>query len=44
MKREMRRIKQLLPEDKTIEIMEKKTAGVLALLDDEDYPYAVPVS
>lgn len=44
MKREMRRIKQLLPEDKTIEIMEKNTAGVLALLDDDDYPYAVPVS
>ena len=44
MKREMRRIKQLLPGDKTIEIMEKNTAGVLALLDDDDYPYAVPVS
>ena len=44
MKREMRRIKQLLPEDKTIEIMERNTAGVLALLDDDDYPYAVPVS
>ena len=44
MKREMRRIKQLLSEEKTVEIMKRNTAGVLALLDDDDYPYAVPVS
>ena len=44
MKREMRRIKQLLPEEKTAEIMERNTAGVLAVKDDEGYPYAVPIS
>ena len=44
MKREMRRIKQLLPEQKTIEIMERNTAGVLAVTGDDDYPYAVPIS
>lgn len=44
MKREMRRIKQLLSEEKTVEIMKRNTAGVLALLDDNDYPYAVPIS
>lgn len=44
MKREMRRIKQLLSEEKTVEIMKRNTAGVLALLDDDDYPYAVPIS
>ena len=42
--REMRRIKQLLPEQKTIEIMERNTAGVLAVTGDDDYPYAVPIS
>ena len=44
MKREMRRIKQLLSEEKTVDIMKRNTAGVLALLDDDDYPYAVPIS
>ena len=40
----MRRIKQLLSEEKTVDIMKRNTAGVLALLDDDDYPYAVPIS
>ena len=44
MTREMRRIKQLLSEEKTIEVMERNTAGVLAVLGDDDYPYAVPIS
>lgn len=44
MNREMRRIKQLLSEERTIEIMERNTAGVLALLGDDEYPYAVPIS
>lgn len=42
--RKMRRKKQLLPEEKAIEILERGTSGVLALLGDEDYPYAVPLS
>ena len=42
--REMRRKKQILSEKKCIEVLEKGTAGVLALLGDNDYPYAVPIS
>ena len=42
--REMRRKKQLLPEEETIAILEKSTAGVLALSGDEGYPYADPIS
>lgn len=42
--REMRRKKQLLTEEDTIKILEKGTSGVLAVLGDDDYPYAVPLS
>ena len=42
--RNMRRIKQLLSEEEAISILQKGTNGVLALLGDEDYPYAVPLS
>lgn len=42
--RGMRRKAQLLSEEKTIKIFEKGTSGVLAVLGDEDYPYAVPLS
>ncbi len=42
--REMRRKKQLLTEEETIKIFKKGTSGVLAVLGDEDYPYAVPLS
>ncbi len=42
--REMRRKRQQLPEEENIEILKKATAGTLALLGDEDYPYAVPIS
>lgn len=42
--RDMRRIKQLLSQEDIIEILQKETSGVLALLGDEDYPYAVPLS
>lgn len=42
--REMRRKRQLLPEEKAMEILENGTSGVLALLGDEGYPYAVPIS
>ena len=42
--REMRRKKQMLSFDECIKILNKGTSGVLALLGDNDYPYAVPVS
>lgn len=42
--REMRRKKQLLDEKLSLEILEKSSSGVLALLGDEGYPYTVPIS
>jgi len=42
--REMRRKKQLLSLEESIEILGRGTSGVLALLGDDDYPYAVPLS
>ena len=42
--REMRRKRQLLSNEESVAILEKATAGTLALLGDGDYPYAVPIS
>ena len=42
--REMRRKRQQLTEEDSIAILQKATAGTLALLGDDDYPYAVPIS
>jgi nitroimidazol reductase NimA-like FMN-containing flavoprotein (pyridoxamine 5'-phosphate oxidase superfamily) len=42
--REMRRKKQLLSEEETIEILNLCTSGVLGVIGDDDYPYTVPVS
>ena len=42
--RELRRNKQLLSQEQSVSILEKGTAGVLALSGDEGYPYAVPIS
>ena len=42
--REMRRKRQQLSEEESISILQKSTAGTLALLGDNDYPYAVPIS
>ena len=42
--REMRRKKQLLSEEDSIQILEKGTSGVLAVYGDDGYPYAVPLS
>lgn len=42
--REMRRKNQLLSEEETIAILERGTNGVLAVLDEDGYPYAVPLS
>ena len=42
--RKMRRFKQLLSNEVAVEVLERNTGGTLALLGDEDYPYAVPIS
>lgn len=42
--RPMRRKRQQLSNEESIAILEKATAGTLALLGDEGYPYAVPIS
>lgn len=42
--REMRRKRQQLSEKESIGILQKATAGTLALLGDNGYPYAVPIS
>ncbi len=40
----MRRFKQLLPVEESLEILRTATNGILALCGDGEYPYAVPVS
>lgn len=42
--REMRHRKQELSRQEVADILHKGTSGVLALLGDNDYPYAVPIS
>lgn len=42
--RKMRRHKQELTKEECIEILINEPRGVLALLGDEDYPYALPMS
>lgn len=42
--REMRRKNQDLPKALCEEILNKASSGVLAVLGDENYPYAVPLS
>lgn len=42
--REMRRKAQAIDDNECIEVLNSATSGVLAVLGDEDYPYAVPVS
>ncbi|SHJ69818.1 pyridoxamine 5'-phosphate oxidase family protein [Parasporobacterium paucivorans] len=42
--REMRRKKQLLSKEETIQILKVCTSGVLGVIGDDDYPYTVPVS
>ena len=42
--RSMRRIKQQLSDEVTLSILKNASSGVLALLGDDDYPYAVPIS
>ena len=42
--REMRRKRQQLSDEESISILQKATSGTLALLGDNGYPYAVPIS
>lgn len=42
--REMRRKRQALSKEDCIDILNQGTSGVLALIGDEGYPYAVPLS
>ena len=44
MPREMRRKKQELSQSECIAILERGTSGVLAVLGDDGFPYAVPLS
>ncbi len=40
----MRRFRQLLPEEETLDILKNGTNGVLALCGSDGEPYAVPIS
>ena len=42
--RQMRRKRQQLTQEESIAILQKATAGTLALFGDDGYPYAVPIS
>jgi len=42
--REMRRKRQQLSDEEYIGILQRATSGTLALLGDNGYPYAVPIS
>lgn len=42
--REMRRKRQQLSQEESVAILQKSTSGTLALLGDDGYPYAVPMS
>ena len=42
--RDMRRKRQQLSDEESISILQKATSGTLALLGDNGYPYAVPIS
>ena len=42
--RDMRRKRQQLSESESIGLLQKATSGTLALLGDNGYPYAVPIS
>lgn len=41
--REMRRFKQQISREECIDILKTQVRGVLAVLGDDDYPYAVPI-
>ena len=41
--REMRRIKQQIPNEECIEILKTEPRGVLSVLGDDGYPYGIPM-
>jgi hypothetical protein len=42
--RKMRRIRQELTKEESIEILEKQTNGILSVMGDDGFPYGVPLS
>ncbi|MCH5246221.1 MAG: pyridoxamine 5'-phosphate oxidase family protein [Muribaculaceae bacterium] len=44
MEREMRRFRQKLSENESLDILQKGKVAVLAVAEDNDYPYAVPLN
>lgn len=42
--RKMRRFKQILSDEDCREILERGTHGVMAIMADDDFPYAVPIN
>lgn len=42
--RDMRRIKQQLPDNEALDILKNNSTCVMALAGDEGYPYALPIS
>lgn len=42
--KEMRRRRQQLPEEETVRLLHQATSGVLSLVDEDGYPYGVPLS
>ena len=42
--REMRRKRQQLPEEETRQLLYNATSGVLSLIDEDGYPYGIPLS
>jgi len=42
--REMRRKKQLLPEEETIAIINETTCAIIGVIGDDGYPYTFPIS
>lgn len=42
--KKMRRIKQQLSDNDTIEILEKCKTGILGVLDENGYPYTIPLN
>lgn len=44
MSREMRRKKQVLTTEESVDILKNGTTGVLGLIGDDGYPYTVPIN
>lgn len=42
--REMRRKRQQLPDDEALALLQNASSGVLSVLDENGYPYGVPIS